>query len=102
MLILQMPDLIHPSTKQSFLEIQVIVITTFGIKIAVAKWTMVITRFVLYDGHGLFANATKNCFSIKFLIFPKFWFVNDFFLVTEIAGIITVATFEFNGNYIQV
>jgi hypothetical protein len=76
-------------------------IAAFGVKAGVAMRAMIITVLVLVDGHLLLTNAAKNSLGVEFIFAPHFSTMSGCFLMAIKAGIVNIATFKLNGNYIK-
>ena len=83
------------------LEIQVIVFAAVGIESWSAIRAMIIWIHVFINCQFRFANPTKNCFRIPFVLIPNLpWMISCFFM-TLITGIIFVTAFEFYSNNVK-
>ena len=78
-----------------------IMIAAFGIEAAAAMRALIITVLVFVDGHFLLANAAENSLCVKFIFAPHFCTMPGCFFMTIKAGIVSIATFKLNGNYIK-
>ncbi len=63
--------------------------------------TDIVGGHVIFDAQLVAADSAKNGFLIEFDFWPNLILMVCFFLMTGKAGIILVATLEFDGNDIQ-
>ena len=83
------------------LEVQMIVFTAIRIKGRCAIWTVVAWLHIFVDRQFRFTDPAKNCFCVPLIFTPCFRSMTHRFLMTLIAGVIFVTTFELYGNYIN-
>lgn len=63
--------------------------------------TGIVGSHVVFDAQFIAANPTKNGFLVKFGFWPNPMLMICFFFMAGKAGVILVATFEFDRNDIQ-
>lgn len=79
-----------------------VVLTAAGIEGCRAFRTGIATLLVFVDGEFCAAYPAKNCLGVKLCFWPDFWLMASIFFVAGKAGIILVATLEFDGDHVQI
>ena len=83
------------------LEVQMIVFTAIRVERGFAIWTAISWSHIFVDRQFSFTDPAKNCFCVPLIFTPYLCRVISCFLMTLIAGIVFVTTFELYSNYIK-
>lgn len=72
-----------------------------GIEGGFAMRTGIVGSHVVFNAQLIAAHPTKNGFLVEFYFWPDLVLVVGFFLVAGKTGIVFIATFEFDGDDVQ-